>query len=153
MDIRLATPSDAPGISRLITRLARFFTVDPSGLGAEGFLSSLQPSSIVKLVTAANYTYYVGHEGEDMVGTVALRDNSHLFHLFVAEDFHRQGKGRHLWEHAKAAAMEAGNTGRFTVNSTVFGVPAYESLGFKVVGPKTETLGIAYVPMVLDSTV
>lgn len=152
MDIRLAKPSDAPDISRLIKRLTRFFTVDLQGVGAEGFLSSLEPSSISKLITASNYKYYVGLQGEEMVGTVAIRDSSHLFHLFVVESLHGQGKGSLLWQYAKTAAMNAGNAGRFTVNSTVFGVSVYESFGFRAVGPKTESMGIAFVPMVLNQT-
>jgi len=152
MDIRLATPCDAPAISRLVKGLTCFFTIEPSGIGAEGFLSSLEPASIAKVVTAPNFKYYVGHENDVMVGTVAVRDNSHLFHLFVVEEFHRQGKGRLLWQHARDAAMQAGNSGRFTVNSTVFGVLAYQSFGFETVGLKTETTGIAYIPMVLNPT-
>ena len=84
------------------------------------------------------------------MGVVAIRDNSHLFQLFVIESLHSQGKGTLLWHHAKAAAIHAGNPGRFTVNSTVFGVPVYKTFGFKAVGPKTETKGIAFVPMLLD---
>ena len=150
MDIRLAQASDAPDISRLISQLTRFFTVDPKGVGAESFLSGLEPSSISRLVTAPNFRYYVGLQREEMVGVVAIRDNSHLFQLFVIESLHSQGKGTLLWHHAKAAAIHAGNPGRFTVNSTVFGVPVYETFGFKAVGPKTETKGIAFVPMLLD---
>lgn len=96
MDIRLATPFDAPAISCLVKGLTHFFTLEPSGIGAEGFLSSLEPTSISKLVTAPNFKYYVGHENDAMIGTVAVRDNSHLFHLFVVEEFHGQGRGRLL---------------------------------------------------------
>ena len=150
MDIRLAQASDAPDISRLISQLTRFFTVDPKGVGAESFLSGLETSSISRLVTAPNFRYHVGLQGEEMVGVVAIRDNFHLFHLFVIESLHSQGKGTLLWLYAKAAAIHAGNPGRFTVNSTVFGVPVYKTFGFKAVGPKTETKGIAFVPMQLD---
>lgn len=153
MDIRLAKLSDASDISRLIKRLTHFFTVDPQGIGAENFLSSLEPSSIAKLISASNYKYYVGIQGDEIVGTVAIRDNSHLFHLFVVESLHGQGKGKLLWQYAKAAALNAGNAGIFTVNSTVFGVRVYETFGFTAVGPKTESRGIAFVPMSLNETV
>lgn len=55
MDTRPAKPSDVPEISSLITRLTHFFTLDPAGVGTEGFLSSLEPSPISKLVTAPNF--------------------------------------------------------------------------------------------------
>jgi GNAT superfamily N-acetyltransferase len=152
MDIRLAQPSDAPDISRLISQLTRFFTVDTKGAGAESFLSGLEPSAISRLVTAPNFRYHVGIDGDEVVGVVAIRDNFHLFHLFVVESLHGQGRGTLLWHYAKAAAIDAGNPGRFTLNSTVFGVPVYETFGFKAVGPKAETRGIAFVPMLLDQT-
>jgi predicted GNAT family N-acyltransferase len=73
-----------------------------------------------------------------------------LFHLFVAEHLQGQGIGKLLWNHAKDAATTAGNPGRFTVNSTEFGVTVYESFGFVSTGPKTETNGIAFIPMLYD---
>lgn len=49
-------------------------------------------------------------------GVVGVRDNSHLYHLFVAKPFQGCGLGRRLWEHAKAQYLAAGNPGVFTVN-------------------------------------
>lgn len=150
MEIRLAVPSDAPAISALITRLSKFFTVDATGVGAEGFLASLEPASIEKLISAPNFKYYAGLKNSEIVGVVAIRDNTHLFHLFVAGPWQGNGTGKLLWKHARDAAIAAGNPGRFTVNSTVFGVPVYESFGFKATGQKTETNGIAFIPMLYD---
>lgn len=152
MEIRLAIPSDAPAISALITRLSKFFAVGANGVGAEGFLSSLEAASIEKLISAPSFKYYVGLQNTEIVGVVALRDNTHLFHLFVAEPWQGKGIGKLLWLHAKNAATTAGNPGRFTVNSTMYGVPVYESFGFAATGKKTETNGIAFIPMLYDQT-
>jgi predicted GNAT family N-acyltransferase len=86
------------------------------------------------------------------VGVVAIRDTTHLFHLFVAEHLQGQGIGKLLWNHAKDASTAAGNQSPFTVNSTVYGIPVYESFGFKATGQKTETNGIAFIPMLYDQT-
>jgi GNAT superfamily N-acetyltransferase len=148
----LAIPSDATAISALITGLAKFFTVDANGVGAEGFMASLEPASIEKLICAPNFKYYAGLTNSEIVGVVAIRDNTHLFHLFVSERLQGNGIGKLLWKNARDAAIAAGNPGRFTINSTVFGVPIYESFGFKATGPKTETNGIAFIPMRYEQT-
>ncbi len=150
MDIRAAIPDDALAISRLIKSLAHFFTLNSDGSGAERFLHSLEPASILRLITAENFSYFVAHQDAELVGIVAIRDHTHLYHLFVAERCHRQGLGTQLWQHGKQVALQAGNTGCFTVNSTVYAVQSYESLGFKTTGLKTERDGIAFVPMRLD---
>ncbi|BEU73685.1 MULTISPECIES: GNAT family N-acetyltransferase [Ralstonia solanacearum species complex] len=150
IDIRSATPEDSAFISGLIQSLAHVFTVEPDGSGAEGFLKSIAPPAITGLIASANFRYYVGHHGNRLAGVVAIRDNAHLHHLFVDRHLHGKGIGTQLWEHAKRAAIRAGNRGHFTVNSTVFAVKAYEAFGFRVTGPKTERNGIAFVPMALE---
>lgn len=69
---------------------------------------------------------------------IALRGNSHDYHLFVAQAFQRKGLGRSLWRRVYQAALEAGNNWRFTVNSSVSAVPVYERLGFVAIGSKVE---------------
>jgi len=150
MNIRVAIPDDALAISTLIKGLAQFFTLNSDGSGAERFLQSLEPASILRLITAENFSYFVAYQDAELVGVVAMRDHAHLYHLFVAERCHRQGLGTRLWQHVKDVALQAGNTGYFTVNSTVYAVKSYESLGFKTTGLTTERDGIAFVPMRLD---
>ena len=87
--------------------------------------------------------------GNELVGVVALRDNSHLYHLFVAQAHQGKGLGRSLWQSVKQAAFRAGNAGRFTVNSSLNAIPAYERFGFIPSGPKVEKHGVAFVPMQL----
>ena len=79
-------------------------------------------------------------------GVVAVRDSSHLYHLFVDASFQRRGLSRLLWDHARAVVGEA-NPGYFTVNSTPYAQPVYERFGFVATGPRVETKGIAFVPM------
>ena len=82
-----------------------------------------------------------------MAGVVAMRENTHLFHLFVPRALHRQGMARQLWRAARDASIARGNTTGFTVNSSVYALPFYESLGFVATAPRVEADGIAYVPM------
>ena len=149
LEIRTAQPSDVPQISALISDLAHYFTLDSSGKGADHFLSSVSVKAIERYISSPTFYYLVGFIGERLAGVVAIREGKHLFHLFVSPEFHRQGVARVLWYRARAAALQDGNPGIFTVNSTPFAVPVYERFGFRAVGPRTELNGIAYVPMEL----
>jgi GNAT superfamily N-acetyltransferase len=147
MQIQLASPSEAPAISALISALAPFCTLSPDGAGAEGFFDSISPEAIAGYIGAPNFRYRSAWVDGQLAAVVAMRDNTHLYHLFVAAPFHRRGIARQLWELARREAVERGNPGRFTVNSTVFAVPMYESFGFRCAGARQEANGIAFVPM------
>ena len=80
-----------------------------------------------------------------------MRDNTHLFHMFVP----RACTGA-AWR-AVCAGRPRGVAGQgrvtaFTVNSSAYALPLYESLGFVATGPKVETGGIAFVPMRMELT-
>ena len=61
--------------------------------------------------------------GPALAGVVAVRDGTHLFHLFVASEFQRQRIARRLWAHAMQAAQSAVRVEAFSVNSSLFAVP------------------------------
>lgn len=146
MNISIATVDDAPAISRLIGSVARFFTLQPDGAGAEDFLKTISPESVAGYLADPRFAYFKAVENGTLAGVVAVRDGSHLYHLFVDESFQRQGLSRQLWDHARAALQEA-NPGYFIVNSTPYAQAVYERFGFVANGPRVETHGIAFVPM------
>lgn len=150
LHIEIAVPEDAAAISRLIHGLSHAFTLHPSGQGAEAFMRSLSAEAIQGCVSAPNFAYFKGLLDGELAGVVAVRDASHLYHLFVDEKFQGRGVGRALWLHARAVAAAAGHPGRFTVNATPVAVPVYERFGFRAMGPRVEMNGIAYVPMRLE---
>lgn len=149
MHIRPATPADAAAISTLILRLAPSFTLRPDGEGAEAFLATLAPEVIAGYLASPDYAYRVAEEDGALAGVVAVRENRHLFHLFVAPPFQNRGLARRLWERAMDAALRAGNPGEFTVNSSLYAVPVYEKFGFRPTGPCVEQHGVAWLPMKL----
>lgn len=148
--IREATGDDAFAISALVLSLARSFVADPEDPGAaEPFFRTLAPEAIAESLAGGRFRYHLAEVDGALVGVVGVRDHSHLFHLFVAESFHRRGIGRRLWEVARDAARADGNPGRFTVNSSLFAVPVYRGLGFEPAGEPLRKDGIAFVPMQL----
>ena len=149
MQVRLATIEDASPISVLINRLSDPFFLTRGGEGAEMFIHSISETAIKGYVTAPNFCYQVAESEGQLVGVVALRDNSHLYHLFITPVFQGRGMGRELWQSAKEQALRAGNPGRFTVNSSLGAVPAYELFWYVAGGSTVAKHGIAFQPMML----
>jgi GNAT superfamily N-acetyltransferase len=151
VQIRRANEDDADAISALIQSVTHYFTLSPDGVGAEAFLESVRPRAVASHIKAANFIYFAGFVDGRLAGVVAIRDLSHLYHLFVAAEFQRRGIARTLWNHAKQAALLAGSGRIFTVNSTPYAVPVYERFGFRATGPRVEANGIAFIPMASDA--
>lgn len=149
MHIRPATADDAAAISALILGVSQFFTLHPDGEGAEDFLATVSPEAIAGYLASPAYEYRVAEEAGALAGVVAVRNNAHLYHLFVAPAFHGRGLSRQLWDAAREAALRAGNPGEFTVNSSLYAVPVYERFGFQPTGPRVDQHGIAFIPMKL----
>ena len=150
MKVERAAFADAPRISALIRALSKPFLVTPSGEGAEPFFAAISESAIKGYVSASNFDYFVAEEQGQLAGVVALRDNSHLFHLFVAEPFQGRGLGAKLWQMVKTQALQSGNPGKFTVNSSLNALPVYEKFGFVASGSAVQTHGVAFQPMQLS---
>lgn len=149
MEEREATAEDAAPVAELIRRLSRPFLLSPSGSGAERFFASISEDAIRRYIRADNFAYRVVLDRDELVAAVALRDNAHLYHLFVAESHQRQGLGRRLWDSIRRASLQAGNPGVFTVNSSLDAVPFYQGLGFVKIGRAVRRHGVAFVRMKL----
>ena len=90
MQMRSATEAYAAPISSLIRSLSGQMLVSPDGSGADAFLDSISEQAVRGYISACNFLYLVAEIEHELLGVVALRDNSHLYHLFVARA--HQGK-------------------------------------------------------------
>jgi GNAT superfamily N-acetyltransferase len=151
MKVGAASLSDAEEISTLIVELSEPFYLSPFRLGAEPFLASVSPEAERSYLMASNLSYYVAKANGKLAGVVALRDNAHLFHLFVAKAFQGKRLASQLWKVVKTEALQAGNPGVFTVNSSLNAVPVYEKFGFVRHGEVQHMHGISFQPMQLRS--
>src|SRR6059058_4705298 len=125
MEIRSRSPSDAEAIARLIASFQSELTDDPSGAGAEAYLASVSAQAEREYLTSQRYRYLLAYSGPQLAGFIAIRDGSHLFHLFVERAHQRQGLGRRLWELALEELCAPSRDGGFTVNSSLSAVPVY----------------------------
>ena len=147
---RRATEDDAADLSALLrTVAARFVVPDFAAAAGERFLAETGPEAIVELQRAGGFCFSAD-AGNDCVGMIGVRDNSHIKYLFVAGDWHGRGIGRQLVALAVAEMRGNGHAGPVTVNASDFAIEVYRRLGFRVVAPREERNGIVSTPMVLD---
>jgi GNAT superfamily N-acetyltransferase len=147
MNIRVGSPSDAEAIAGLIASFQSELTDDPSGTGSEHYLASVSVQAEREYLASERYRYLLAFSGSQLAGFIAIRDGSHLFHLFVARAHQRQGLGRLLWQQALLELCTPSNEGVFTVNSSLSAVPVYLSFGFAPAGSRQSAHGISFLPM------
>ena len=150
MNLRRGTVVDAGPIAELIASFQSDLILDPTGAGADEFLSSVSESAERQYLESPKYSYFVAEENGTIAGLVAIRDNTHLYHLFVARQFHRNGLARRLWNKARDEAVRRGNPGEFTVNSSMNAIAVYTAFGFVPSAPITTKHGISFLPMRLS---
>ena len=108
----------------------------------------MTPDAIEKYIQSG-FRYHITEVESRLVGAVGVRDNSHLYHLFVLEQYQRQGIARKLWQVAMEACLCQGNPGEFTVNSSIFALGVYEKFGFIAQSGPEEKNGVVFIPMKL----
>jgi GNAT superfamily N-acetyltransferase len=147
MDFRAGLPADAEAIAGLIASFQSELTDDPSGAGAEEFLASVSLQAEREYLASERYRYLVAYSGSQLTGFIAIRDGSHLFHLFVERSHQGQGIGRRLWERALRQLCVPDSDGGLTVNSSLSAVPVYQAFGFVPTGAVQSVRGISFLPM------
>jgi GNAT superfamily N-acetyltransferase len=144
--IRSASDSDFPGMAQMLHTLAtRFIVPDMPPEAAATFLRENNEAALLAYRAAGHVTSVAEIDGT-LAGFISIRPPSHVFHLFVAERWHRRGVARALWELARARAAPGA---AFTVNASPYAVPAYVALGFRCDGALQCRNGVTFQPMVL----
>lgn len=64
----------------------------------------MTPDSIERYMQTG-YRYHVAEMDAKLVGVIGIRDNVHLYHLFVAERYQRQGLAKKLWQFAMEVSL------------------------------------------------
>lgn len=150
-NLRPAHADDAAAISTLIHSVSHYFTLREDGVGAEPFFASITPDAILGNLQSIQFHYWVICDpNAKIIGTIALRDNAHLYHFFVRSEAHGQGHGKRLWQHARDHALTNGNPGAFTVNASLFARDLYTRFGFVACDDIQETHGLRFLPMRLE---
>ena len=150
MKIRVANIEDAVTIANLISDLAEKFIINEfSAQGKANFLKANNAVAIRNFING-DFHYYLAVKKTQVVGVIAVRGNSHLYHLFVQETYQGQGIARKLWQYVQSECLAKADFNRFTVNSSLNAVAVYQAFGFKKSGVSQESQGVLYQPMCLD---
>jgi GNAT superfamily N-acetyltransferase len=147
MEFRAGSPADAEAIAGLIASFHSELTDDPSGAGAEEYIASVSVQAERKYLASERYRYLLAYSGSQLAGFIAIRDGSHLFHLFVERSHQRRGIARRLWDRALAKMCAPDSNGGFTVNSSLSAVSVYQAFGFIPAGSIQSMHGISFLPM------
>ncbi len=141
--LRDATVADADALSTLVTPLARHLLDADTGASASAFLASLTPSSFAERLASRDFAHYVVVDANGLCGMIAMREDSHIHHLFVSRGTRRRGIARLLWEHA----LRIHGRREYTVNSSEIAVPVYERFGFVAKAAPQTVKGVRFVLM------
>jgi ribosomal protein S18 acetylase RimI-like enzyme len=147
MRIRPLAEQDIAAVAALFRDLAQEFIVHESDAeGAAMFLRENDEAALRRFIGAGTHVYHVADADGGIAGFIAMRDKSHIFHLFVAKAYQGQGLARRLWDVAREAS---GHVGTFTVNSSNHALGVYAKFGFVRTAPMQCTKGLYYNPMSL----
>lgn len=151
MNLRPGTTNDAAALADLIASFRHELADHPDGAGAEKFFESVSAQAERSYLASERYRYVVAEREGVLLGFIALRDGSHVFHLFVARQYQRTGVADCLWQEARAHALRSNVGGEFTVNASLRAVPVYRAFGFVAAGEMASAHGISFLPMRLST--
>ena len=152
IEIREAQLCDAKLISELIVPLVKKYVCPDCDASMQDVLLGSMSEQCIESYLSSNYCYFVAvSQDNDVIGVAGIRDNSHLYHLFVHDNFQGLGLSRQLWQAAKQQAMQKGNQGRFTVNSALGAETVYLNFGFKRIAGIRRENGMVDIPMLLEA--
>ncbi|MES2315999.1 MAG: GNAT family N-acetyltransferase [Pseudomonadota bacterium] len=150
MHIRPITDDDIPAVAALMRGLSEEYIVhDCSVASAASFVRENDEAGLRSFIRAG-MAYHVAEQDGQILGFIAVREYKHLLHMFVDKQHHRRGIASALWAVARQAAIDAGNPGEYTVNSSNYAVPVYKAMGFVQTEPTQCKNGIYFNPMRLD---
>lgn len=143
--VRDGHAGDAAALCGLVTPLARHLLDAGPGTapGTHPLLATFTAESFAQRLLSPQFAHYVAEQDNRLCGMIALRDGSHVQHLFVRDDTRRRGIARQLWEHA----LRLHGDRAYTVNSSEIAVPVYTRFGFIGSGPAQTANGVRFVPM------
>ncbi|MDX1343691.1 MAG: GNAT family N-acetyltransferase [Reinekea sp.] len=143
MTIEDAKQHHLSAIKALVESLAHYYLEDTMAPLPEWFSNTLTEQSFEDRLNNPDYHNWVYRSGNEVLGYIAMKNDGHLYHLFVAE--HAQGRGiaRQLWEHVCKLVPQQ----TYTLRSSLYAVPVYRKFGFIETGAAGFKDGIGFQPM------
>ena len=134
---RQMRPGEESMVSDLMVRsFDEFIGASYPRSGVRDFLTYVSAPAIRERLHR-QHTILVALDGARIVGVVDISDYRHIDLLFVEKAYHGKGIGRELVQRCIELALEAQpNLKELTADTSEYGRPAYESMGFEPAGPE-----------------
>ncbi len=147
---RAIEPGEEKKVSELVLEsFGEFIRHEYSHEGIDEFRRYAQPEALEQR-SRADHCVLVATLKDRIAGVIEIRQHDHISLLFVDKRLQRKGIAKDLLQKALEVMRTAKpDLERVTVNSSRYGVPVYEKLGFHQTGPERTVNGIAFIPMVL----
>lgn len=130
--MRLARIGDAPAVSRLARRVVRRWIVPEQPAVAVMALEEGLRTSVIRQKIQANQRFHLAFVDDALAAVAAVRDDSHVFQLFVGTRYQGQGIARKLWDRLRRDCVRRAGTRAFTLNAAPGAVPVYLHMGFVI---------------------
>ena len=149
LNLRLARPDDARAVGVLARRVTRRWILPGQpGEVAVLLLAGMTAKSIRQKINAGQRFHLAFVDGT-LAGVAAIRDDSHVFQLFVGTRYQGRGVARRLWHRVMRDSIRRAGTRFFTLNAAIGAVPVYLSFGFEPnAAAKSRASKIVSVPMI-----
>jgi ribosomal protein S18 acetylase RimI-like enzyme len=89
---------------------------------------------------------FVAYDKNKIIGMICERGNGHISMLFVDENYHRKGIATALMKEM-IGALKLQDFEKVTLNSSPYGVPFYENVGFTPTDELQHKDGFIFTPM------
>jgi len=153
LHMRLARTEDARAIGILVRRVAHRWIVPGQPPDAVGPMLESMSARVIRARIETGQRFHLAFVGDVLAGVAAIRDDSHVFHLFVSTRHQGRGIARKLWDRMLRDSHRRAGTRLFTLNAAPGAVPVYLRLGCKH-NPKAKPVPgkLLTVPMVYRMT-
>ncbi|RAO77341.1 GNAT family N-acetyltransferase [Dyella jiangningensis] len=149
LHMRLAGPGDAPAIGVLARRVVRRWILPEQPAEAAGPLLAGMSARAIRRKMADGQRFHLAFVGDVLAGVVAIREDSHVFQLFVGTRYQGRGIARKLWRRVLTDSVRRAGTRYFTLNAAIGAVPVYLRLGFEPnASAKVPRSKLVTVPMI-----
>ena len=151
--IREASTQDASALSYIVITLAYAFLEYPDRPETtKSYFEEVKPEAFRTMLSDSRFRFHVATVDDAIIGFIGMRDNCHLMHMFVSEDFQGRGVSTQLWHRARKESISIAKCNQFTVNASRQGVAVYRHFGFMKRGEETSRDGVMFTPMSLSQT-
>lgn len=115
--------------------------------GIETFFRELDCESFLQMYKKKEITMFGAFDGQELVGTISVKNIGHIFMFYVKSTCQGKGAGRKLFEAVRRHCVQNLKVSYITVNAAPGAVPKYMHMGMHPVRPEQSVDGMRYTPM------